>query len=148
MKIILQADIKGLGKKGEAAEVADGYGRNYLIPRGLAFEASSGALKQAELEKQAKKKKEEKEESQAKELAKSLNGKTITMKVKGGETGRLYGSITSKDVTDLLNSELKLSLDKRKVELDEQIKSVGTYAVTVRLYPGIATNMHLSVVLE
>lgn len=148
MKIILQADVKGLGKKGEAVEVAEGYGRNYLLPRGLAFEASSAALKQAELDKQAKKRKEEKEEAAAKELAKSLKDKVVTMKVKGGETGKLYGSITVKDITDVLNAELKLNLDKRKVELEDQIKSAGIYPIIVRLYPGISTEMKVSVELS
>lgn len=90
MKVILQADVKGLGKKGEAVEVAEGYGRNYLIPRKLAFEASSAALKQAELNKEAARRKELKEEEKAKELAREIKGKVVTLVAKGGDKGKLF----------------------------------------------------------
>ena len=148
MKIILKADVKDLGKKGEAVEVAEGYGRNYLIPRNLAFEASPAAIKQAEIEKQAQKKKEQKEEDKAKELAREMKDKVVVLKTKGGDTGKLYGSITAKDVTDAINKSLKMKLDKKKVELDEPIRALGTYTVTVRLYPGVSTEMKVVVEAE
>ena len=148
MKVILQADVKGLGKKGEAVEVAEGYGRNYLIPRKLAFEASSAALKQAELNKEAARRKELKEEEKAKELAREIKGKVVTLVAKGGDKGKLYGAVTAKDVTDAINKALNLNLDKRKVELNEPIKSTGTFDVSVKLHPGVSTDLTVSVVLD
>lgn len=148
MKVVLQKDIKGLGKKDQAVEVADGYARNYLIPRGLALEASSGALKQAEDARQAKKRKEEREEAQAREVARRLKETGITIRVRAGEQGRLYGSVTSKDVADALKSVVKLDVDRRKIELEDPIRTVGEHHVDIKLYPGITASVKVVVVPE
>ena len=125
MKVILQADVKGLGKKGEAVEVAEGYGRNYLIPRKLAFEASSAALKQAELNKEAARRKELK--GRKARSRREIKGKVVTLVAKGGDKGKLYGAVTAKDVTDAINKALNLNLDKRKSRAERAYKVYGTF---------------------
>jgi large subunit ribosomal protein L9 len=148
MKVILNQEIKALGKRGEIKEVSDGYGRNYLLPKGLAIEATSGNIKVLNDKKESAARKEEMEQAEAQILVKKLEGCKITFKVKTGEGGRLFGSITAKDVADQIKKEHGLELDKRKLAIDDSIKNIGDYLVKIHLYKGISTEITVKVIGE
>ncbi len=137
MKVILKQDVKGLGKKEQMVEASDGYARNFLLPRGLAVEATSSNVNIMKTKKEAEAQKKDREISQAKELAKKIKDITITLKVKAGENAKLFGSITSKDVAEALKSQQKLDIDKKKLVMPDSLKAVGTFEVEVKLYPEI-----------
>ena len=143
MKVILLKDIKGTGSKDQIIEVSDGYGRNYLLPRKLAVEATSEALNSIEKSKAAAKHREDVRKDDAEQAARSLKGKNVTVKVRAGENGRLYGSITTQEIADALKAQHGVELDKRKIELDEKVTNVGQTTITVKLYAGVATQMNL-----
>ena len=143
MKVILLKDIKGTGKKDQILEVSDGFGRNYLLPRKLAVEATSEALNSIEKSKSAAKHREDVKKNDAETAARDLKGKTVTVKVRAGENGRLYGSITTQEIADALKAQHGVELDKRKIELDEKVTSVGQTTITLKLYAGVATKMNL-----
>ncbi|MCW3488952.1 50S ribosomal protein L9 [Dethiobacter alkaliphilus] len=144
MQVILLKDVKALGKKGEIKEVAEGYGRNFLLPRGLAVEASGGHLKQHKQQEKVVAGKKAKALTEAQETAAKLNGLKLEMKAKVGENGRLFGSITSNDVAAALKKQ-GFSVDKRKVELSDPVKALGTYSVRVKLHPEVDANLELIV---
>ena len=146
MKVILLEDVKKLGKKGDLVDVSDGYARNFLFPRNLAKEATEGSLKQLKQEKDALAKKKQKELEQAKELAKVLSNTTVTLKVKAGEQGKLFGSVTSKDISEALKKQYNIEVDRRKIELQEPIKSLGSYKVDVKLAPGVDAKLSVKIV--
>lgn len=148
MKVILKQDIRALGKRGDIKEVADGYARNYLLPKGLAIEATSGNLKILSDQKEMIAKKELREMEEAKELADRLNGLEIIFKAKTGEGGRLFGSITGKDLVDQIYQKTKIELDKRKLEIEDSIKNLGKHQVKVHLYKGITAEIQVNVVAE
>lgn len=146
MKVILLQDVKKLGKVGDLVEVADGYGRNFLIPKGMAILADEGKLKAIQEKVRVEKRRRDKELREAEEAAKSLGTSAVTLQVKTGEQGRLYGSITAKDVADAIERELGISVDKKKIEISEPIKSLGTYRIPVKLFPGISSEITVNVV--
>ena len=146
MKVILLEDIKKLGKKGDLVNVADGYARNYLFPRNLAKEATAGGIKQLKQEKAALENKRKKEKEQAKELAAKLSDTIITLKVKSGEQGKLFGSVTSKDISEALKEQQKIEVDRRKIELSEPIKSLGSYKVDIKLAPEVDAKLTVKIV--
>ena len=146
MKVILLEDVKKLGKKGDLVDVSDGYARNFLFPRNLAKEATEGSLKQLKQVKDAIAKKKQKELEQAKELAKVLSNTTVTLKVKAGEQGKLFGSVTSKDISEALKKQYNIEVDRRKIELQEPIKSLGSYKVDVKLAPGVDAKLSVKIV--
>lgn len=146
--MILKQDIRALGKKGDVKEVADGYGRNFLLPKGLAIEATSGNLKILADQKEMTAQKELREMEEAKELAGRLDGLEINFKVKTGEGGRLFGSITGKDLADQIYQKTKIELDKRKLEIEDAIKNLGKHQVKVHLYKGITAEINVNVVAE
>lgn len=148
MKVILVKDVKALGQKGQVVEVADGYARNYLLPRGLAKEATPGNLKELELIQKKQQRQKEEELQAAKETAKKIEGKVLKFTAKVGDNGKLFGSITSKEIMELLNKEYGVKVDKRKVELKENIKSLGSYPVTVRIHPQVEAKITIQVVEE
>ena len=148
MKVILKKDIKALGKQGDVKEVSDGYARNYLLPRGLAIEASTTNVKILTDQKNSALKRLQEEESEAKALAGRLNGIEISFKAKTGEGGRLFGSITAKDVAEELQKKVKSDFDKRKVELEEAIKTLGKHQVKLHLYKGVYAEITVSVTQE
>ncbi|MDW7672159.1 MAG: 50S ribosomal protein L9 [Bacillota bacterium] len=148
MKVILQKDVKGLGKAGDVANVSDGYARNYLIPRGLVVEASSGNLNTIKQQKQAEEKRKAEEFEKAEKLKERLEKLTVTLKAKSGEGGRLFGSITNKEIADALNEQYKITLDKRKISLPEPIKDLGETAVEVKVYPGVTGTLKVKVKAE
>ncbi|MEI6578650.1 MAG: 50S ribosomal protein L9 [Eubacteriales bacterium] len=144
MKIILKQDVKGLGKKGEMVNASDGYARNYLFPRSLAMEANSQALTELENREKAEKHRIEVEIAAVKESASKLNGVTIKISANAGQNGRLFGSITSKEIAEHIKKELGMEVDKRKITV-EDIKNYGTYEVEVKLYTGIVANLYVLV---
>lgn len=137
MKVILKQDVKGLGKKEQMVEASDGYARNFLLPKGLAVEASASNVNIMKTKKEAEAHKKEREIAQAKELAKKIKDITLTLKVKAGDNGKLFGSITSKDVAEAMKTQQKLEIDKKKLVMPDAVKSVGTFEVEVKLYPEI-----------
>lgn len=144
MKVILLKDVKSMGKKGDIVNASDGYARNYLFPRGLAQEASEGNLHILNNKKEAERRQKLAEIEAAQKLAESLKGKEIKLTVKSGENGRLFGSITGKDIADELNKKFEVNVDKKKV-IVETIRQLGIYDVEVKLYPEISTKIKLVV---
>lgn len=138
MKVILKADVKGLGKKGDIVNTSDGYARNFLFPKGAAMEATEGNLKAQEAFKAKEAKKKAEEAESARELAKRISGLSVTISVKTGENGKLFGSITSKDIAEELKKQHGIEIDKKKFVLDEAIKTSGEYSVEVKVYPEIS----------
>ncbi len=145
MKVILQQDVKGQGKKGDLIDVSDGYARNFLLPKKLAVAANEANLNIMNQKKQAEKNKKDKEITSAKELAFKISQVTVSIKAKAGENGKLFGSITSKDIADGLKKQHNIDLDKRKLLLEDSIKSLGALDVEVRLYEGIMSKLKVKV---
>jgi len=148
MKVILKQDVKSLGNKDDIVEVSDGYARNYLLPKGLAVEAKEGFIKEIKLRKDAEKKRKDKELKQAKDLANKIKGAVVTIKSKAGESGKLFGSITSMDIAEAIKKQLKLDIDKKKINLPEAIKTKGEKEVELKLYPGVSTTIKVNVVSD
>lgn len=145
MKVILLQDVKGSGKKGELVNVSDGYGRNYLLPHKLAIEADAKAINEMKNAEQAKQYKIETEKKQAQEQATRLNGQVITMIGKAGKGGKLFGSVTSKEIAVELKNKFNIDVDKRKIVLESDIKSFGTYNCEIKLYTGISAKVKIMV---
>ena len=135
MKVILTQDVKNLGQKGSIIEVKDGYARNYLLPKGLAEEATESNLNIIKGQKEAEKIKKEKELEKARSMAKIVNNTVVEIKAKAGENGKLFGSITSMDIAENLRKNFNLDIDKKKINLTEPIKSLGAYETEVKLTP-------------
>jgi large subunit ribosomal protein L9 len=146
MRVVLLADVKGLGKKGEVKTVADGYARNYLLPRGLASELTEGRLREQKALEEARMRREERELKEARELARRLEEITVRIPVKVGEQGRLFGSVTAKDVADALRRDFGLEVDRRKIELEEPLKHLGGAVVNVHLHPAVSGRIRIEVV--
>ena len=146
MKVLLMRDHAKLGKAGTVKNVADGYARNYLIPRGLAVLATGGALKQADTIRKSEEKRQAKLFSEAQAVANQLTGTTLTFRALAGETGKLYGSITAQDIAQAIQAEKGIELDKRKIELREPLRSLGTHAVPIRLSSDLAPEV--TVIIE
>jgi len=148
MKVILKEDVKGTGKKGEMVNVKDGYARNFLFPKGLAVEATTENVNIMKARKEAENAKKEREMAKARELAEKLKGITVVIKAKAGENGKLFGSITSKDISDKLKSDYKIDIDKKKFNMPEPIRALGTCEVEVKLYPEISAKLNIKVEQE
>ena len=147
MKLILTGDVPNLGAPGDIVEVKDGYGRNYLLPRGLAIVATRGAEKQVDSIRRAQKSREIRDLGHAREVATQLGNLSVTVKAKAaGDSGRLFGSVTAADVVDAVRAAGGPALDRRTVDVPGQIKTVGTHPVTVRLHPEVTTEMAVAVV--
>lgn len=145
MKVILKQEVKGLGKKEDLVNVSDGYARNFLFPRGLAAEASATNINIMNTKKEAEKSKKDRELAQAKDLAAKLKDITVTIKTKSGENGKLFGSITTKDISDKLKSDFGLDIDKKKMVLSDPIKTIGTSEVEVKLYPEVSGKLTVKI---
>lgn len=146
MKVILKQDVKGLGKKEDIVDVSSGYARNFLFPRGLADEASAGNINMAKTKKEAERSRTDRELARARELALKLNDIVVVIRTKSGEKGKLFGSITNKDISEVLKKDFKIDIDKKKIVLQGPFKSLGTYEAEVRLYPEV--NAKLAVRIE
>ena len=144
MKVILKQDVKNLGKKGELVNASDGYARNYLFPRGLATEANARAMNDFNNKENAKKYHKQQEIDAAKADAAKLDGKTFKLTAKAGANGKLFGSVTAKDVSAVIKTDLGLDIDKRKISV-EDIKQFGTYEAEIKVYQGISAKIYVQV---
>jgi len=145
MKVILLEDLKGIGKKGQLINAADGHARNYLLPKKLAMEATEHNVRELEARKKALENKKRKDYLDALELKKTLESKGIDLRVKTGESGRLFGSVTNKEVADALAAQHGIQLDKKKIALAEPIKTVGEKKAEIKLYTDVTANVTLNV---
>lgn len=148
MKVILLKDVKNHGVEGDVVDVSPGYARNYLFPRNLAVEANKQNLAKLKQRKKAADRRKEQELSEAKELAKKIGDVTVTLKAKSGENDKLFGSITSKEIGEALKTQHGIELDRRKIELDEPIKTLGVRELDVKVYPGVNAKLKVSVEAE
>ena len=145
MKILLRDDVDNLGKKGDLVEVADGYARNYLVPRGLALQASRGAQKQADAMRRNCDARDRREREAAEALAAQFNGRTISVKARAGGEGRLFGSVTNSDIAEAIERQTGAEIDRRKIELAEPIKELGGFDLQVRLHADVDASIHVEV---
>lgn len=145
MKVLLMADVKGMGKKGEIVTASDGYARNFLLPRKIAVEANAQVLNDVKNQEEAKQHRINEEKKAANESAKKLEGKNIKITAKGGQGGRLFGSVTSKEIADAIKKNFGVAVDKKKISLADDIKAFGTYECEVKIYTGISAKMFVIV---
>jgi large subunit ribosomal protein L9 len=148
MKVIFLADVKGQGKKGEVKNVSEGYARNFLLARGLAVEASGGNVKSLEQQKASEDKKKKQELEDAKKFAQKLEQLTVQLKAKAGESGRLFGAITSKQIAEQLEATTGIKVDKRKIELNEPIRSLGVTQVPIKVHTDVIAKLKVQVTEE
>lgn len=146
MQVILLKDVKGLGKKGDIVKAKDGYARNFLFPKGLAKEATKGNVKVLEEQKTADKLRKQQELKEAQELSEQISKLTVKIISKAGDNGKLFGSITSKEIASELKKQHKIEIDKRKINLSGNIKTLGTTIVDVKVYPGVVAKLKVDVV--
>ncbi|MDL2219991.1 50S ribosomal protein L9 [Ruminococcaceae bacterium OttesenSCG-928-O06] len=145
MKVVLKQDVKNIGKKDELHQVSDGYARNYLIPRGLAVEADAAAVNAVKSKEAARQHHAEEEKAAAQALAEKLEGKTVVIKAKGGQSGRLFGAVTQKDIAAAL-AEMGVEIDKRKISLSvREIKDYGQYEAEAKVAAGVGAKFTVSV---
>lgn len=144
MKVVLKQDVKSLGKKGELVNVSDGYARNFLFPKNLAVEANAQAMSELKNKEQAEKYRIETETAAAKADAAKIEGKTIKIVAKAGQNGKLFGSVTAKEIAAQIKTDFKVELDKRKIDVND-IKSFGTFSATARLNHGVTASFFVQV---
>ncbi len=147
MEVILKSDVKGLGKKSEKVNVSDGYARNFLFPRGLAAEANAQTLSEMKNKQSSEQFKADEELKAAKLSAEKINNNTIVLKAKGGANGKLFGSVTAKEIAVVVSNQFNVKVDKRKIAVDD-IKAFGTYNAQVRLHPKVTAAFKVQVVEE
>ncbi len=147
MKVILKQDVKGTGKKGEILDVSDGYAKNFLLKKGLAEQASSVAVNSLKLQKEAEERRRAEEIREIRELAKRMDKSKVTVSIKCGENGKVFGSVTSKEIASRLE-EQGFNVDKKKILLKDAIKTVGDYTVEVRLMEGVSAKVFVTVIPE
>jgi len=147
MKVILREDVKSIGSMGQIVDVADGFGRNYLVPKGLAVEANMKNIKSLEHEKKVIQEKVKKIKNQAQDLAGRVSDTTLVIKAKAGEEGKLFGSVTTMDIVEQLKNA-GIDIDKKKIILEEPIKRVGSYSIKIKIHPEIATEVNVQVIEE
>ncbi|GGA47087.1 50S ribosomal protein L9 [Paenibacillus physcomitrellae] len=148
MKVIFLKDMKGQGKKGEIKEVSEGYAQNFLLPRGVAKPATEGNVKNQEMQNLSEQKRKAQEKEDAIALGKKLEETAVNLKAKAGEGGRLFGAITSKQVAEALQKEHGIKIDKRKIEMQDPIRTLGVTQVPVKLHPDVKSTMKVHVVEE
>lgn len=148
MRVILKADIKGVGKKDQVINASDGYARNFLFPKNLAVEANAENMSKlkAKQDSNAYKKSQEKEE--AKKIAEKLSKILLKVPVKAGENGKIFGGVSAKEIADLLKKEYRIEVDKKKIELKETIKTLGVRTVAIKLYEGVIGNLKIDVISQ
>ena len=146
MRVILRADVSGVGNKGDVVEVANGYGRNFLLPRGLAFVATEGAAAQAESMRRARDVKDAAARSAAEDVAKSLVGSPVTISARVGADDKLFGSVTAADIAEAVTTQTGVDIDRKQLHLDEPIRTVGTHLVPVKLHANVEFPVTIEVV--
>jgi large subunit ribosomal protein L9 len=148
MRVVLRGDVENLGRKGDMVDVADGYARNYLVPKGLAIKATPGAQKQADAMRRNREMHELKTREAAEALAQRLAAGTIEIKARAGEGGRLFGSVTAADIADAVQAQLGLEIDRRRLELDEPLKELGASEVKLRVHPDVDAAVKVAIVAQ
>ena len=148
MKVILLDNIKGVGKKDEVINASDGYARNFLFPKKLAVEANSENMSKLNNKKEANNYRKDLEKQAAEETAKKLKGILLKLNVKEGENGKIFGGVTAKEIADTLKTQANIEVDKKKIELKEQIKTLGTFSVNVKLYEGVTGVLKIDVIAK
>ena len=146
MKVILKADIKGVGKKNEIINASDGYVRNFLFPKNLAVEANAENMSKLQAQKEATQFKKDTEKEEAKKIAQKLENIMVRITVKAGENGKIFGGVSSKEIAENLEAQHKIKIDKKKIELKENIKALGVYDVQVKLFEGVIGKIKVDVV--
>ena len=145
MKVILKADIKGVGKKDEVINASDGYARNFLFPKNLAVEANPENMSKLKAQKDATQFRKNNEKEDAKKLAEKLTKITVRIEVKAGENGKIFGGVSAKDISENLDKQHKIKVDKKKIDLKETIKTLGVHNVGVKLYEGVSGTIKVDV---
>ncbi len=145
MKVILLDNIKGVGKKDQIINASDGYARNFLFPKKLAVEANNENMAKLKAKENSNQYRKSVEKEEAQKLAETLKGILLKINVKAGENGKIFGSITSKEIADNLNTQYKIEVDKKKIDLKEPIKAVGTSSVTIKLYEGVTGTLRVQI---
>ncbi len=145
VKVVLLKDVKGQGKKDQIVDVSDGYARNFLLPKGLAAEASGSVLNDIKNKEASRAHKIELEREAAREIAAKLESITVSLKVKSGGAGRMYGSVTAKDIAEALEAQQGIKIDRRKMVMNEPVKQYGTYRIDVKLFTDVSGKITLSV---
>jgi large subunit ribosomal protein L9 len=148
MKVILRADISGLGKRGDIVDVADGHGRNYILPRGLGISASEGAVAQAASMRRRRDLRDAADRESAQTIASALVAKIVQVKAKAGAEGRLFGSVTAADVVAAVADQTGITLDRKQISVPDHIKTVGQYAVTTKLHSDVQFDVTIDVVAK
>lgn len=148
MKVILLADIKGVGKKDEVINASDGYARNFLFPKKLALEANAENMNQLKAKQNSNQYRKAQEKQEAQKIAEKLKGILLKIPVKSGENGKIFGSITSKEIADYLKEQYQIEIDKKKIELKEPIKTLGSFTVQIKLYEGVVGNLKLQMISQ
>ncbi len=146
MKVILLEDVKSVGKKGELVNASDGYAKNFLFPKKLAVEATKSNLNDFELKQKAEAKRKKEELEQAQNMAKELENKTVTVKVKTGENGKLFGSVTNKEAAEEIVKQTGMEIDKKKVSIGDPIKMVGERTAVIKLHPKVSAEITIKIV--
>ena len=148
MKVILKADIKGVGKKDEVINASDGYVRNFLFPKNLAVEANAENMAKLQAQNSSKQFKKDTEKEEAQKLSEKMNKISLRIQVKAGENGKIFGGVTAKEIADTLKAQANIEVDKKKIELKEQIKTLGTFSVNVKLYEGVTGVLKVDVLAK
>lgn len=148
MKVILKQDIKGVGKKDQVINANDGYARNYLFPKNLAVPADKGNMNNLQSKKSSEEHRKEVERENAKETAKKIEGILLKLPVKSGENGKVFGSVTSKEIAESLEKQYKIKVDKKKINLADPIKNLGMFQMEVKLYDGVIAKLKVNVIGE
>jgi large subunit ribosomal protein L9 len=148
VKVVLRDDVANLGQKGDVVDVADGYARNFLVPRGFAIKAESGVVKQAEAMRRNRSARELRDRVTAQALADRFTGRTLSVPARAGEGGKLFGSITSSDIVAALQAQFGVELDRRRLALDEPLKELGTVELPVRLHTDVVATLTVDVVAQ
>lgn len=148
MKVILLDNIKGVGKKDEIINASDGYARNFLLPKKLAVEANSANMNKLKAKQDSNQYRKNVEKEEAQKIAEKLKGILLKISVKAGENGKIFGSITSKEIAENLKSQYQIEVDKKKIELKEPIKTLGSFTVQIRLYEGVVGNLKVQMISQ
>ena len=148
MKVILLDNIKGVGKKDEIINASDGYARNFLFPKKLAVEANNENISKLKAKKQSEQYKKDVNKDNAEKIAKKLDDITLTIKVKAGENGKIFGGVTSKEISEELKKQYKIDIDKKKIILNENIKNLGSFDISMKLFEGVTGKLKVKVISE
>jgi large subunit ribosomal protein L9 len=148
MRIVLRDDVEKLGQKGDVVDVADGYARNYLVPRGLAIKAEDGVVRQAEAMRRNRSARDLRDREAAQELAQRLTGRTVSVPARAGEGGKLFGSITAADIATAVQAQLGVEIDRRRLGLEEPLKELGTVELPLRLHADVVATLTIDVVAQ